>query len=123
MKSPTLSHGAFILAPRFSIKANPVIPSIYILCPIPSANRKVKPRKTFRNPIYVALELKEEMQREGVSQAELARRHGLSRARVHQWLSLLVLPKREIERLKAMGDNWEKRLLTERILRKRNQAK
>jgi len=79
--------------------------------------------RSFCNPIFVALELQNEMQREGVSQAELARRHGLSRARVHQWLSLLVLPKREIERLKAMGDNWEKRLLTERILRKRNQAK
>ena len=111
------------MAPRFSIKTNPLISSIFILCPIPSAHRKVKPRRTFRNPIFVALELKEEMLRDGISQAELARRHGISRARVHQWLSLLELPKREIERLKAMGDNWEKRLLTERILRKRNQAK
>jgi len=42
------------------------------------------------------------MKRDGISQAELARRHGLSRARVHQWLSLLELPKKDIERLKAM---------------------
>ncbi len=57
------------------------------------------------------------MKRDGISQAELARRHGLSRERVYQWLTLLELPRREIERLKAMGDNWERRLLTERMLR------
>ena len=63
------------------------------------------------------MELDEEMERDGISQAELARRHGLSRARVHQWLSLLELPEREVDRLKAMGDYWEKRLVTERGLR------
>jgi len=57
------------------------------------------------------------MQRDGITQADLARRHGLSRARVHQWLTLLELPKREIERLKVMGDNWNRRLVTERELR------
>jgi len=73
--------------------------------------------RSFRNPIFVALELQEEMQRDGISQAELARRHGLSRARVHQWLSLLELPGKEIERLKAMGDSWVRMLITERSLR------
>ncbi len=41
----------------------------------------------------------------------------MSRARVTQWLSLLDLPKIEIERVLAMGDYWERRLVTERGLR------
>jgi transcriptional regulator with XRE-family HTH domain len=65
-----------------------------------------------------ALEIAEEMKRDGISRAELARRHGMSRARVTQWLSLLDLPKPEIERVLAMGDYWERRLVTERGLRK-----
>jgi len=72
---------------------------------------------TFRNPMVLALELAEEKKRDGISRAELARRHGLSRARVTQWLSLLDLPRIEIERVLAMGDYWEKRLVTERELR------
>lgn len=77
-----------------------------------------RPRKVFRNPIYVALELRDEMTREGISQAELARRHGMSRTRVHQWLTLLNLPRERIDQLKAMGDHWKRRLITERNLRK-----
>ena len=58
------------------------------------------------------------MKREGISQSGLARKHGISRVRVNQWLSLLDLPKLEIEKVLAMGDNWERRLVTERVLRK-----
>jgi transcriptional regulator with XRE-family HTH domain len=76
-----------------------------------------KPRKTFRNPIIFALELQGEMRREGLSQSELARMHGISRVRVNQWLSLLDLPRLEIEKVLAMGDYWERRLVTERGLR------
>jgi len=97
-------------------------PSFVIVCKISAVFRKVKPGRTFRNPIIVALELHDEMKRDRISQAELARRHGLSRARVHQWLSLLELPKKDIERLKAMGDNWQRRLLTERALRRLRKA-
>jgi len=61
--------------------------------------------------------MQDEMQRDGITQAELARRHGISRVRVHQWLSLLALSKIQIEQLMAMGDHWERRLLTERELR------
>ena len=76
-----------------------------------------KPR-FYRNPLVLAMELKAELKRDGVTQAELARRHGMTRARVTQWLSLLDLPKLEIERVLAMGDYWERRLLTERSLRR-----
>ena len=81
-----------------------------------SSNKK--PKKTFRNPIIFALELQGEMRREGFSQSELARKHGISRVRVNQWLSLLDLPKLEIEKVLAMGDYWERRLVTERLLRR-----
>ena len=77
----------------------------------------MKKGRTFRYPIFVALELQAEIKIDGISQAELARRHGQSGARVHQWLTLLELPRREIERLKAMGDHWDRMLITERSLR------
>jgi transcriptional regulator with XRE-family HTH domain len=57
------------------------------------------------------------MRREGFSQAELARKHGLSRARVNQWLSLLNLQGKEIRRIWAMGDYWDRKVITERELR------
>jgi hypothetical protein len=41
------------------------------------------------------MELKEEMRREGVSHAELTRIHGISRARVNQWLALLRFQARD----------------------------
>ena len=82
-----------------------------------SSTHKSKLQKTYRNHIIYAKELQEEMNREELTQAELARKHGLSRARVNQWLSLLKLPKKEIRHILAMGDNWERQLLTERGLR------
>lgn len=57
------------------------------------------------------------MQKEGMTQATLARRLGISRARVNQWLSLLRLPKGEKKRILEMGDHWGSRILTERKLR------
>ena len=87
---------------------------------LPSCSLISKPPKTYRNPIIYAQELQEEMKRGGLTQTELARKHGLSRARVNQWLSLLKLPKREIRRIHAMGDHWEQRLVTERSFRKEN---
>jgi hypothetical protein len=110
------------LGPRFTTDLNTRTPSFVIVCKIPWAFRKVKPGRTFRNPIIVAQELQDEMKRDGISQAELARRHGLSRVLVHQWRALLELPEKDIERLKTMGDNWERRLLTERALRRLRRA-
>jgi predicted XRE-type DNA-binding protein len=94
---------------------NTSYPFVY-LAPSLVPNRG-KPR-FYRNPLVLAMELKTELKRDGVTQAELARRHGMTRARVTQWLSLLELPRQEIEKLLAMGDYWERRLVTERGLRK-----
>ncbi|MBN2585914.1 MAG: helix-turn-helix domain-containing protein [Candidatus Fermentibacteraceae bacterium] len=63
------------------------------------------------------MELADEMKKEGLTQTELARKYGISRARVNQWLSLLGLSDREKGRLQAMGDNWDRRVITERGLR------
>jgi transcriptional regulator with XRE-family HTH domain len=64
------------------------------------------------------MELAEEMSREGLNQADLARKHGISRARVNQWLSLLKLPEKEKRIVLALGDNWNRRVLSERALRR-----
>jgi DNA-binding transcriptional regulator YiaG len=86
--------------------------------PLPFIDPNSKPRRTFRNPLIVAMEMADEMERKGLTQAELAHKHGISRARVNQWLSLLQLPVGERRRILAMGDNWGRRVVTERMLRK-----
>jgi len=52
------------------------------------------------------------------NQAELARIKGLSRARVTQILNLLKLDKRIIDNLEQMGDPMERKVISERELRK-----
>jgi len=61
------------------------------------------------------------MTREGLSQAELARKHGISRARVNQWFSLLKLPEELIAEVEEMGDYWSRQVVTERQLRRTDQ--
>lgn len=76
-----------------------------------------KPGKTYRNPLIFAMELNAEMDREGLTQAELARKHGISRARVNQWVALLKMPENKKRRIIAMGDYWNRQIITERELR------
>jgi len=107
-----------MLAPRSATRSKFSFPDFTIIINLPATVSEPKPRKTFRNPMVIAIELAEELKHDGISRAELARRHGLSRARVTQWLSLMELPRIEIERVLAMGDYWERRLVTERGLRR-----
>jgi ParB-like chromosome segregation protein Spo0J len=79
---------------------------------------KPKLTMTFRNPLLYARELQDRMWAENINHNGLARRLGVSRARVTQWLDLLDLPEEVLHRAEAMGDNWEHRLVTERILRR-----
>ncbi len=76
-----------------------------------------KPRKTCRNPVIYAMELRDRMEVEGISRAELARKLGVSRARVTQWLDLLELPEEVIREALVKGDYWNHRHVTERALR------
>jgi ParB-like chromosome segregation protein Spo0J len=73
--------------------------------------------KVFRNPLLYARELRDRMLAEGINRAELARRLGMSRARVTQWLELLELPEEAQREAEAQGDNWNRRVMTERELR------
>jgi ParB-like chromosome segregation protein Spo0J len=81
-----------------------------------------KHAKTFRNPLLYARELRDRMLAEGINRAELARRLGVSRARVTQWLELLELPEKVLRDAEAQGDNWDGQVMTERELRERRRA-
>ena len=58
------------------------------------------------------------MEMEELSRADLARKLGLSRARVTQMLNLLKLPERLISEIEEMGDHWKRQIITERHLRR-----
>lgn len=77
--------------------------------------------RIFRNPIIQAKEMSLEIELNNLSKADLARKLGISRARVTQMLNLLQLPEELKEEIEGMGDYWE-RLVTERSLRTRNKC-
>ncbi|MCK5036684.1 MAG: hypothetical protein KAS73_12395 [Candidatus Sabulitectum sp.] len=60
-----------------------------------------------------------EMELNNLTKADLARKLGISRARVTQMLNLLKLPEELAEEVEGMGDYWDRRLVTERALRPR----
>jgi ParB-like chromosome segregation protein Spo0J len=64
--------------------------------------------------VIYAIGFRDRMETEGISPAELARRLGVSRARVTQWLDLLELPERVIPEVEAQGNYWDKQVITER---------
>ena len=76
-----------------------------------------EPERAFRNPIIFAGELKAQMEAEGLTQTDLAKNMGVTRARISQWLSLLELPEDLIADVERLGDDWTRRLVTERQLR------
>jgi len=78
----------------------------------------MKVKKTFRNPIIQAKEMQLEMEYHNLTKAQLARKFEISRARVTQMLNLLKLPEELIVEVEEMGDYWDRRLVTERILRR-----
>jgi transcriptional regulator with XRE-family HTH domain len=65
-----------------------------------------------------AMELQNELVRDSLTRKQLAERHGISSDRVTQWLCLLKLPDHEKARILALGDYWERQVVTERELRK-----
>lgn len=68
------------------------------------------------------MELRDRMAVEGINRAELARRLGVSRGRVTQWLDLLELPEQVIRDALAAGDNWTHQIVTERRMRLKRTA-
>ena len=61
--------------------------------------------------------MKEIMEREGLTRAEMSRRMNVSRARITQRMNLLKLSPEVIEKIKGLGDNLERPVITERRLR------
>jgi len=78
---------------------------------------QIKP--LYRNPIYLAKEFKEMIDSGKVkNQSDLARKLGISRARVTQILNLLKLEKNITDNLERIGDPMERKVISERELRK-----
>ena len=76
------------------------------------------PKKTYRNPIYLAKECKEMINSGEVKdQAELARIKGISRARVTQILRLLKFDSLIIHTLEKFDDPFKTKITIERMLR------
>ena len=76
------------------------------------------PKKTYRNPIYLAKEYKKMIDSGKVkNQAELARIKGISRARITQILRLLKLDYFVVQELEKFGDPLKLKIITERMLR------
>jgi len=84
-----------------------------------TVKKSPRPKKTYRNPIYLAKEYKEMINSgEAKNQTELARTKGISRARVTQILNLLKLDNDIIDNLEQIGDPMDTRVISERELRK-----
>jgi hypothetical protein len=74
--------------------------------------------KRYRNPVILAHEWQQALgSGEHGTQADFARKHGISRARVTQVLHLLNLPPDALNAIAALGDPLPSPILTERRLR------
>ncbi len=83
-----------------------------------SEGLKPKPLRLYRNPIIHAQEWQKSLTNEDCSsRAELARKLGVSRARVTQVLRLLKLAPEVLEALADLGDPLPTPIVTERKLR------
>jgi len=82
------------------------------------ATKANKTARIYRNPIYLATEYKKMIDSgQAKNQADLARKLGISRARVTQILRLLKLDFLIIQRLEKLGDPLKARTISERMLR------
>jgi len=79
---------------------------------------KTRPEsRKYRNPVIYAQELHDEIVRDDLTRRQLAERHGVSSDRITQWLCLLKLPEDKLNEMEALGDYWNRQLITERKLR------
>ena len=79
-------------------------------------NRKL-PESVYRNPVIYAKELQREMVRGDLTRRQLAERHRVSSDRITHWLCPLKLPGDKLSEIEALGDNWDRQVITERHLR------
>ena len=94
-------------------------PIIFLTGIVNYPNRRKTSRKMYRNPVIYALELQDELVNNNLTRKQLAERHGVSSARISQWLSLLKMSGEKQQKIGALGDHWSRQLVTERQLRRR----
>jgi hypothetical protein len=80
------------------------------------------PKRVYRNPVIFARELVVELERDHLTRQQLADRHGISLDRVIQWLALLKLPAEQLEEIAALGDYWDRPVVTERGMRRKRRS-
>jgi len=93
-------------------------PIIFLTGLVNYPNRRKTSRKMYRNPVIYAQELQDELVNNNLTRKELAERHGVSSARIAQWLSLLKMSGEKKLEIEALGDQWSRQLVTERQLRR-----
>jgi hypothetical protein len=77
-----------------------------------------KPRPTYRNPIYRAKEYAHMIKTgKAKNESDLARKIGVSRVRVCQYVRLLSLDGSIVKAIEQLGDPLTERVITERRLR------
>lgn len=80
--------------------------------------KNLKTSKVYKNPVYTAMEWKGLLDSgQFKTQAELARHLGVSRVRVVQMLNLLKLDGEVINKLKGLGETFDRKLFGEKTLR------
>ena len=80
--------------------------------------RKPKPKRIYKNPVYLAKEWQELLDScQFKSKAELGRHIGVSRVRVVQVLDLLKLSPEVISKVSALGKTFKTRFMGEKTLR------
>lgn len=73
---------------------------------------------SYRNPLYMAKEYARMIETgEAKSESDLARKMGISRVRVNQFIRLLKLDTSIIKAIEKFGDPLTSRIITERMLR------
>jgi hypothetical protein len=91
--------------------------TVSLLTSRPYLPENIANSRIYRNPLVFAIELQDELIRDNLTRKQLAERHAITSDRVTQWLCLLKIPDEEKARVLALGDNWEKQIVTERELR------
>jgi len=80
-------------------------------------NSTSSPKRTYRNPVIYAREIQQEMVRDSLTRKQLADLHGVTSDRITQWLCLMKLPEDKLREIEDLGDNWARKVVTERQLR------
>ncbi len=76
-----------------------------------------KPKRTYRNPVHLALKWQGELESKRLTRAQLARTLNISRARVTQVLAVFEIASEVRERIHSLGDPLLKPGFSERALR------